>query len=486
MVTHSFMNSFFHRILENWRRSGGYREVFKISLPLIISMSSHTIMLFTDRMFLGRYSLDTLAASVPAGMMAFMCMCFFMGVVEFTNTFVAQYVGAHMPRQVGSAIWQGVYLAIFAGILLAGLSFFGEALFRLAGHAPQIQELETVYFGILMLGSGFALMQNALSCFYSGRGLTMPIMIVNLIGVTLNVPLNYMLINGYAGFPELGMVGSALATVTSSVVMCLLYIFMVFREPNDRIYCVRRMWAFNRVLFGRLLKFGSPAGIQTFVDIFSFAMFMLMVGRLGRDAMAATNIACSINLLAFMPMIGFSIAVSTLVGQAIGRGCPDDGVIATRSALHLTSVYMWLLAALFLLAPGWLIDIFQSSGDDHGEFMAVRSMTVVVLRFIAFYSVFDSLNVIYSGALRGAGDTKFIGWTIACLSLGLMVLPVTVGVVYFHAGLYTAWIFLSVYVCALAVVFRWRYRQGQWKKMRVIEPVPSPLALVAPTIPGAD
>jgi len=480
------MNFFLQRIFENWRRPGGYREVFKISLPLIISMSSHTVMLFTDRLFLGRYALDTLAASVPAGSLAFMFMCFFMGVVEFTNTFVAQYVGAHLSRRVGSALWQGIYLALAAGILLAGLAFVGESLFRLAGHAPRIQELETVYFRILMLGAVFGLLQNALSCFYSGRGLTMPIMVVNVIGVALNVPLNYLLINGYWGFPELGMSGSALATVASSAVMLLLYIVVVFREQNDRVYGVRRMWAFDRVLFGRLLKFGTPAGIQFFVDFFGFTIFLLMVGRLGRDALAATNIACSINLLAFMPMIGFSIAVSTLVGQAIGRGCPEDGVAATRSALHLTCAYMWVLAALFVLAPEWLINIFQSPGDDPGDFTGVRRLTVGVLRFVAFYSIIDAINVIYSGALRGAGDTKFIGWTIACLSFGLIVLPVTAGVIYFHAGLYTVRGFLSAYVCVLALVFRWRYRQGRWKRMRVIEPVPAPLALVPPTIPGAD
>jgi MATE family multidrug resistance protein len=449
-------------------------------------MSSHTVMLFTDRLFLGRYSLETLAASVPAGLLAFMFVCFFMGVVEFTNTFVAQYVGAHLPHRVGSALWQGIYLALAAGILLAGLSLFGESLFRLAGHALRIQELETVYFRILMLGAVFGLLQNALSCFYSGRGLTSPIMFINVIGVALNVPLNYMLINGYGGFPELGMAGSAVATVTSSVVMLLFYIGVVFRKQNDLVYGVRRMWAFDRVLFGRLLKFGTPAGIQVFVDIFGFTMFLLMVGRLGRDALAATNIACSINLLAFMPMFGFSIAVSTLVGQAIGRGRPDDGMVATRSALHLTCAYMWVLAALFVLAPEWLINIFKAPGDNAGEFVVVRHMTVGVLRFIAFYSVFDTINVIYSGALRGAGDTKFIGWTIACLSLGMIVLPVTVGVVYFHVGLYTTWGFVSAYVCVLALVFRWRYRQGRWKLMRVIEPVPPPLALVPPTIPGAD
>ncbi len=473
------MNSISQLVFANWHRPGGYREVFKISLPLIISMSSHTVMLFTDRLFLGRYSLDTLAASVPAGAMAFMLMCFFMGIVEFTNTFVAQYDGAHLPRRVGSVLWQGIYLALAAGILLAGLSGIGGNLFKLAGHTPPIQELETVYFRILMLGAGFGLLQNALSCFYSGRGLTMPIMVINVTGVTINVPLNYILINGYGWFPEMGMAGSALATITSSAVMLLLYIGIVFRKTNNMIYGVRRMWAFDRDLFLRLLKFGTPAGIQFFVDFFGFAFFLLMVGRLGREALAATNIACSINLLAFMPMIGFSIAVSTLVGQAIGRGIPEDGMLATRSALQLTCVYMWSLAALFILAPEWLINIFQSTEDAAGDFADVRRLTVGVLRFVAFYCVFDALNVIYSGALRGAGDTKFIGRTITCLSIALIVLPVSAGVIYFHAGLYTAWFFLSAYVCALALVFRWRYRKGHWKRMRVIETEP-PALILAP------
>ncbi|MBI2441010.1 MAG: MATE family efflux transporter [Lentisphaerae bacterium] len=477
---------FFQRLTLVWRRPGGYRELLRLSLPLIVSMSSHTLMLFTDRLFLGRYSLDTLAAAVPAGLSAFMFMCFFMGVVEFTNVFVAQYVGAQLPRQAGRALWQGIYVALFSGILLAILSFGGEGLFQLAGHAPRLRELETIYFRILMLGAVFGLLDNALSCFFSGRGLTVPIMIINLIGVTLNVPLDYLLIYGRGGFPELGIAGSAVATVTSQAVMVVLYVLVIFREPNERIYGVRRAWAFDRALCARLLKFGMPSGLHFFVDIFGFTIFLLMVGRLGRNELAATNIACSINLLAFMPMIGFSIAVSTLVGQAMGRARPAEAITATRSALQLTCVYMWTLAAVFVLAPQWLINIFQSRADDVAEFAAVRQLAVVVLRFVAFYSVFDALTVIYAGALRGAGDTRFLGWTIAGLSLGLVVLPVTVGVMYFHIGLYAAWGIASAYICLLGLVFRWRFAQGRWQRMQVIEPVPSRPALVPPAVPGAD
>lgn len=480
------MTFFFQRLVHVWGRPGGYRELLRIGLPLIVSMSSHTLMLFTDRLFLGRYSLDTLAAAVPAGTLAFMFMCFFMGVVEFTNVFVAQYVGARQPERVGRAVWQGIYFALAAGILLGFLSFVGESLFRLSGHAPRLAALEQVYFQILMLGAGFGLLQNALSCFFSGRGLTMPIMVINVIGVTLNVPLDYLLINGRGGFPELGIAGSAVATVASQAIMAILYALVMFRRPNDLVYGVCRERAFDRALFARLLQFGAPSGVQFFVDFFGFTIFLLMIGRLGRDALAATNIGCSINLLAFMPMIGFSIALSTLVGQAMGRGRPEDALVATRSALQLTCAYMWTLAALFVLAPEWLINIFQPRGDEPGDFAAVRQQAIVVLRFVAFYSVFDALTIIYAGALRGAGDTRFIGWTVAGLSLSLIVLPVTVGVIYFQVGLYTVWGIATAYICLLGLVFRWRYRQGRWKELRVIEPAPPHPALVSPAVPGAD
>ncbi len=475
------------RLAAAWGRPNGYRDLGRISLPLIVSMGSHTLMLFTDRLFLGRYTLDALSAAVPAGVLAFMFGCFFIGLVEFTNTFVAQYAGARADRQVGTALWQGLYVAAAAGLLLAGLSAIGGPLFRWAGHVPPVRELEAVYFRILMQGAGFGLLQTAMSCFFSGRGLTLPIMAVNMIGVGLNIPLDYLLIFGRAGLPELGIAGSAIATVASQAAMLVLYLALVFRQVHERTYGVRSAWRPQPALVARLVRFGAPAGLQMFVDMFAFTFFLLMVGRLGRDALAASNIACSINLLAFMPMMGFSIAVSTLVGQAIGRGQPTDGITATRSALHLTSVYMWVLAAVFVLAPSPLVELFRPPAAEAADFVAVRGLTVNLLRFVACYSLLDALNVIYSGALRGAGDTTFIGWTIAGLSLGLVVLPIGLGVLVFGTGLYVLWGIVTVYVCALALVFRWRFRRGRWMDMRVIGPaVPPPVVLAPPVVPGVD
>lgn len=478
----------FANLKSRWTRPNGYGEVLRISLPLVISMGSYTVMLFTDRLFLGRYSLDALAAATPSGLLAFMFLCFFSGVVGLTNTFVAQYIGANAPRRVGSALWQAIYFALGAGAVLAALAPVGDPIFRLAGHAPEIRRLEAIYFSILMLGSLFPLLSTGIESFYSGRGLTRTIMAINLIGMTVNVPLNYALINGRLGLPELGIAGSAIATVASNALVLALFIGTIFRKKNEAAFGVRSQWAFDRGLFARLLKFGVPAGLQFFVDMFTFSFFILMIGRLGRDELAATNLAFALNSLCFMPMIGFSIALSTLVGQAIGRGRPEDGVTATRSALHLTNAYMWTVAAIFVLWPIPLCNIFQSAGQDPAEFAAVRKMAVVLLRFVALYSIFDALNIIYSGTLKGAGDTKFIGWTVLVLGLLVIVAPVYLAVVKFHAGLFTAWSFATAYVCLLALIFYARYRLGRWKTMRVIEP-PGPLpGLIVPRsgMPGAD
>ncbi|MFC1592294.1 MATE family efflux transporter, partial [Thermodesulfobacteriota bacterium] len=158
-------------MIARWNSPNGYREVLRVSMPLVVSMASTTLMLFTDRMFLGWYSVDAIAAVTPAGLIAFTFRCFFLGVVAYTNTFIAQYTGSGAPQQVGASLWQGIYFALAAGIILAGLAFIAEPLFDFAGHPREIRHLEVTYYKILMLGAIFNVLHDGLACFYSGRGL---------------------------------------------------------------------------------------------------------------------------------------------------------------------------------------------------------------------------------------------------------------------------------------------------------------------------
>lgn len=447
---------------------GGYREVLAISLPLVVSMASTTVMLFTDRVFLGNYSIDAIAAAMPAGIANFLFMSFFMGVATYVNVFVAQYIGSGSPDRVGAALWQGIYFCVVAWVALALLYFMAGPMFSAGGHPSEVQRLEVTYFRILTLGAGLGVLGPALSCFYSGRGLTRPVMMVNLCAAMVNIPLDYALINGVWIFPEMGIAGAALATVIAWAVAAGLFAALIFSRGNHRRFATR-IWSFDRELFGRLMKYGLPGGVQFFVDMFAVTFFIFMIGRLGKAELAATNIVFSISTLAFLPMIGFSIGVSTLVGQSIGRGRPEEGGTAAASAAHITLTYMVLAGLAFVLAPQWLMNLFRPPVAEHQTFGAVMEAGVILLRFVAVYLVFQGLEIIYSGAIKGAGDTWFVMWTMLILSLGVMVCPVYVGIEYLGAGLYVSWIFITLYVFLLGLVFLLRFRGGKWKSMRVIE-----------------
>jgi len=459
-------------MIERWSKPNGYKEVLAISLPLVASMGSITLMHFTDRMFLANYSLDAIAAALPAGIASFTSIAFFMGVANYTNAFVAQYTGARAFNRVGAALWQGIYFSLLAALLLASLYFASGILFDFIGHSPHVRALEVTYFNILTLGAGLVVLGSALACFYTGRGLTRAVMLVHMVGAAVNIPLDYCLINGVGPFPELGIVGAAVATLTASVTIVIIFSLLIFSPKNRARFGTWKARAFDKELFGRLMRYGLPSGIQFFLEIFGITFFIQMLGRLGDLELAASNIVLAIEMLAFLPMVGFHIGNATLVGQAIGRGRPEDGVYSTTSALHITMAYMMLLAAAFVFTPEPLLNLFRADTHTPAQYSEIMELGVILMRFVAVFCFFDALNLIFSGAIKGAGDTRFIMWTIAALSLGVMIVPIYLAVEVIGAGIYTAWTLATVYISVLGLAFMLRYRQGKWKGMRVIETQP--------------
>ena len=447
-----------------------YGQVLKVSLPLVISMSTTMIMEFTDRVFLANYSLDAIAAALPAGITAFFFISFFLGTAQYLNVFVAQYVGADRPRQVGAVLWQGIYFAFLAGAAMAGLSFLAGPLFQLGAHPPEVQALEVIYFRVLCLGSGILIVGTALSCFFSGRGQTRLVMIINMIGTLFNIPLDYALINGIWIFPQWGIMGAAVATVVSWSLIALIFALLVFTKNNDRLFKVLAQRSFKADLFGRLMRYGVPSAIQFSLDVFAFTFFIFMVGRIGKLELAATNIVFSLSSLAFMPMMGFSLGTSTLVGQALGRDRADEAVAVTRATMQIVLGYILLLLIVFLFFPEPLLQLFKPRQLAAENFAAIIEIGIILLRFVAAYIFFDGLYMVCIGVLKGAGDTRFIMWSIGVLSLAMMILPVYIGVEVFGAGLYFAWSCLTGFVFFLFMVSFWRYLQGRWKHMSVIEP----------------
>jgi len=447
-----------------------YRSVITVSLPLVMSMAATTVMEFTDRVFLSNYSVDAIAAALPAGITAFLFLTFFSGVSSYLNVFIAQYKGAGAENRIGACVWQGIYFSIFSGLVLIGISLAAEALFRLGGHPPAVQVLETLYFRTLCLGGGISVMGAGLATFFSGRGLTRPIMFINIAGMLFNIPLDYALINGLWIFPELGILGAGLATVSSWTLILLLYLPLIFDRENRTRYRLMESRAFDRDLFTRLIKFGVPGSIQFSLDVFAFTFFVFMVGRLGTSALAVNNIVLSIESIAFMPALGFSIGLSTLVGQSLGRNRTDQAIDATRRTVHILVGYIVILDVVLMLFPHWIMALFLDADLLAAKGHGMLAQGVVLIRIMSVYLIFDGLYMVYIGLLKGAGDTRFIMYSVGIVSLLFMVIPLYFAVHYFEAGLNVCWWILTIYVISLFSVAYFRYRQGHWKSIRVIEP----------------
>ena len=210
-----------------WKSEGGYREVLVVAIPLILSTATWSVQHFVDRMFLTWYSSEAIAAAMPAGMLNFSMVSIFMGTAGYVTTFVAQYYGARQFHRIGPALWQGVYVSLLGGLVIVCAIPFAEPVFSLVGHSPLVQQNEVAYFQILCLGGGAYSASYALSGFFSGRGKTWPVLWVNAATTVVNLVLDYALIFGHWGFPELGIRGAGIATVVAGVFSLLMFFVLL-------------------------------------------------------------------------------------------------------------------------------------------------------------------------------------------------------------------------------------------------------------------
>jgi len=450
--------------LERWHDRGGFSEVLRLAAPLILSSGSLAVQEFVDRMFLSWYSPEAIAASMPSGILYFTILSLFLGTASYVNTFVAQYHGAARPDRIGPSLWQGFYVSLIGGLLLLLMAPLSPAIFEWIGHPVQVRRLEVRYFRVLCYGSLFPIANSAMAAFFSGRGKPWPVMWVHLLATAVNVVLNYILIFGRFGFPELGITGAAISTVVSGVVSFLVFAVLILRRENDRSFATRSGWRPNFELLGRILRYGLPNGVQFFIDIFGFTVFILLIGRLGMVELAATNIAFNINSLAFMPMIGLGMAISILVGQYVGEHLATR---STYSGAAICFLYMGLIALSYVLVPDFYIRFFSSKSAPE-TFEEIRKIAVVLLRFVAAYSIFDTMNIVFAAGIKGAGDTRFVMIMILIVSTCILVVPTFLTLLVFQTGIYTAWIFVTAYVIVLGFGFYFRFLQGKWKSMRVI------------------
>ena len=446
--------------------NSGVLSFLRIALPLILSNSCQAINMFMDRLMLTRYSQSSSAAALTSGLTCFTLQCFFWGMAGYVGTFVAQYYGAKQYKRVGTVIWQGIFLSIAGALFMASCCLWIPYLFAALGHTPEVELQENIYFRYMAFGSLIFLLQQTLACFWSGRGKTAVVLIVSVLTTILNLPLNYMFIYGKFGCPEMGTAGAALGTVFSAFFGVLIYAWGFFVLPRNRrqFGSCSQIWDWS--ICKRMIQYSSPNGIQVVNDTASFNVFVILLSLYGVAVQEASSIVFGIYNLAACPVIGIGMTASILVGQSVGAQDIPNAKKAVSNARNIMLVYIGLMIVLFVIFPNILLDPFVRPGDTAQ--IEVMRLARHMLVFIAAYLIGVGTVLVYSNAVRGAGDTTYImnlttimGWGVfiaPCLVMRLLGCPV-----------WYLWGGILVYVLLFGFFCYKRYRSGKWTKMRLIE-----------------
>ena len=461
---------------QNFIGHGGYFELGKVAYPLIILGASNVIMMFCDRLMLGRASTAYMNAALPAGATYFTFFCFYLVMCGFTSALVAQLFGAKRLHECAQAAWNGFYLAIGVALIIGFINpFFTHMVIDLS-LSPEVTAAAHRYLEGMRFSGVFACLSAPLWGFFSGRGITWPVAVVSCAVCALNILLNYMFIFGNLGAPEWGAFGAGVATTLSGAVG-FMAAAVFFVASHSKALPTLKLRRFRLDFVKKIVYFGTPAGMQVLFELASFTLLTLLVGKMGADTgddlpLTVTSIALSINNLSFSPLLGISDATAIVVGQYIGRGRPAIASRATYRAWRAAMLYMLFCAAVYLLFPRELASLFREAGSSDAAFADVLEAIVPIMVCAALFNLSDAVKYVFMGGLRGAGDTKCIFYLVSGAQWIFMVPGLFVLTMWFNVSVIGIWIFLIFCSTLEGGLIYWRYRSNKWRNIKLIDAHP--------------
>lgn len=388
-------------------------EVVRLAWPVVLTHLGMMLMGTVDVMMLGRVSELALAGGALGNSVSFGLLMLPMGILMALDPLVAQAFGAEDHPRVRRDFRQGLILAVILTVPLSLLMWRLDGPLRYLGQKPEVVELSAAYLRALIPGNLAFLLFIAVRHTLQAMSVVRPALVAIVAANLVNVVANYTLIFGHFGFPALGVVGSAIATSLSR--WALLVGLVIAGWPTVRRYLDgERPWVRPRIL-GELLRLGAPIGLQISLEMWFFATVALMMGQLGARELAAHQVSLSLVALSFMVPLGISGAAATRIGNAIGRRSWTGARRSAAISLGLGSAVMLISAAAFWFIPRFLARLFT---DEPG----VVTLAVFLIPIAAVFQIFDGLQVVAFGCLRGSADTRFPA-AIAFVGFWLLGLP---------------------------------------------------------------
>ena len=475
MLVKQNLSSSLHVPLMTLPSRAGLREILRLALPIIASMASSTVMGFIDTWMVALVGTAEVAAAMPASIVAYTLTALPLGIAQCVSTFTAQALGRSTPHEGAAFAWQGLYLSVAVGIACFALWPAAPGFFSLFGHEPEVVALEVTYFRVRLWGIGLAVAVGALSGFFYGIHRPQMPLAAMVVANLVNVLLCYVLIFGRLGAPALGLTGAAWAFVLGLAVQVMVLLGAFCSRACQAEFSTLASWrlAWPRML--QLLHIGWPAGAQSALDVLGWGvLIVLLVGRFGKEQLAASNIAIQYMTISFMPGFGLAQALTALVGRYIGEGRIELAIQRVHEALFLALSYMVLMGMIYFTFRAPFIAFFNPDPE-------VVHMGSNILLCAAAFQVFDGMGITFAGALRGAGDTHWIAGITVALLFGVFA-PLSLGsVALTNLQSLGPWLAGTVNVILLGLALWWRFAQGKWQEINIFAPAEGKRAVAAPS-----
>ncbi len=429
------------------------RELLSLAIPIVLIQVGMMLLGVVDTIMVGHVSAAALAAVALGNLYTFGLSIFGLGVLLSLDPIVAQALGAKDEVAVSRALQRGLLISLVLTVPTSLVLLTVDPVLTLVRQPAEVVPFAAGYVYRVLPGVwpffAFVVFRQTLQAHHR----TSPIMVTIVVANLINVGLNYAWIFGHFGFPAMGVLGSAWATMVSRWLMAGMLLVLGWRYLHPYL---RRLapQVFDVAAIGRMLRLGAPIGTQMLLEWGAFGTVALLMGWLGTVQVAAHQVAINLASLTFMVPLGVSSAAAVVVGHAVGRDDPDGVRRSSFAALMVGAGFMSLTAIIFFSIPGLLAGMYTT---DPG----VLQLAVLLLPIAGVFQVFDGIQVVSVGLLRGLGDTR-IPMLTSILGFWCLGIPVSLWLAFGRdMGAVGLWWGLVVGLAAVAVflVIRIKHRE---------------------------
>ena len=434
-------------------------NVFKVSMPLMISALSSHLMLILDQLVLARYSIDAMTGASAASIWCGALQCAAMSITMIAGAFVGNYNGAKKFKLAGIPVWQMIWFSLSLFIISIPISMF-------AGEfcIPESLRSEGVpFFKILMFAAPISGVYYSLASFFVAIGRGILVTISAILANVVNVTIDIILVFGFFGIDGFqGSVGAAIGTVSAIIINTSFLLFCFFRKSiREKYKTLNFKLRINKLK--ECLKLGAAGGVGHIFEMSAWSIVYYLLATMGKEVAMIQSIAVSVNIFMAFIVSGLEKGVMAITANLLGAGVKDKIKILLKKALIIHFIFTGIAAIIFLFFPEIIINNFIKFdvGSD------VVQHAILVLRLVLLYFLFDGVVWVIAGVIEAGGDISYTMITIATCLWIFVTIPSYILYKFGMLQVEFTWIMLFVAVVSISIILYHRYKSDKWNHIKI-------------------